>query len=198
MPDDVKAGDLVAVSGRGPVSWGIQLGTLSVPNIPPLGRLGGISHVGVVVPVFGELLVYESTSFDRPQCVRTGRTAPKGVQAHYLSTLLEAGGKVWHYPLRRELYFHEEDRLLAAVEECLGRDYDFFGAGKSWGGLVRWTIRRLISHENAAELFCSELVAHAWTQVGLLHTRNTESWNPNRLCRAAVRRGICDRPELLT
>lgn len=200
MKTDFKAGDLIAISGRAPVSWIIQMGTMSLPNVLGLGKLGlsGISHVGVVAQVFDQMIVYESTSFDRPQCVRTGRQKPKGVQAHRLSTILDAGGDVFHYPLKRPLYDHEEFRLLGALEECLGRDYDMFGAATAWGGLLRWSARRLVAKENLASLFCSELVAHAWGQIGLLQTPSSDIWNPARLARFAVRQGICHKPRRVT
>lgn len=198
--DDLKAGDLIAISGKAIVSNLIQLGTCSVPNIGPLGRRGlaGISHVGVVAPVWGEMLVYESTSFGRPPCVRTGRQDPKGVQVHWLSSILEAGGDVFHYPIRRSLYEHEENRLLEALESCVGRDYDYIGAGRAWGGVVAWMASRILEKEKLASMFCSELVAHAWNQVGILQCRNAGAWNPNRLCRYAVSKGICDKGRLIS
>jgi hypothetical protein len=200
MIEDVKPGDLIATSGKRPVSLLIQAATLGVPNIGPLGRWGwaGISHVAVIAPVFGEPLVYESTSFPRSTCVRTGRQAPIGVQAHTLSTILESGGDVWHYPLRRELYVHEEDRLLLALESCLGRGYDTFGAGKAGGAVINWLIRRTFGRENIGSLFCSELVAHAWSQVGIIQCPNASTWNPAMLVRYARRKGIVGPGRLLS
>lgn len=198
----IKTGDLIGIAGVHPVSWMIQAATCSVPNIGPLRRWAGISHVGVVCEAYngpyGDTLVYESTSFARPPCVRTGRQNPKGVQAHRVSDILEAGGDVYHYPLRRPLYHHEEERLLFTLEECLGRDYDFFGAGRSWGGFIKWMLSRTLRREKLASLFCSELVAHAWGQAGILRCRNAEAWNPVRLARFAVWYGICDRPRLIS
>lgn len=199
-PNDIKAGDIIAISGKAPTSLGIQLATLSVPNIGPLGRWGmaGISHVGIAARVFDEIIIYESTSFGRPACVRTGRDNPVGVQAHYLTTILDAGGDVFHYPLKRELYDHEEERLLFALEACLGRGYDYFGAGRAFGGWFRWTLRKMFADERLGSLFCSELVAYAWGQVGLLNSRSSETWNPARLCRHAVRAGITDKGRLIS
>lgn len=191
---------MLAVSGKGIGSNLIQLGSMSIPNIGPLGRWGiaGPSHVVILAPVFGELLAYESTSFSRPPCVRTGRQNPRGVQAHRIGDILEAGGDVWHFPLRRPLYLDEEDRLLAVVESCLGRDYDFIGAGKSGGGLVMRLLQRLKDGEDLSQLFCSELVVRAWIEVGIMIHKNAGAWSPARLVRYVLRRGICDRGKLLT
>lgn len=205
MFDEVKSGDLIAVSGKGPVSSLIQVATLSLPNIGPLGRWGwaGASHVGVVQWVFperstaGEPLVYESTSFDRPPCVRAGRPI-KGVQAHRLSTIIDGGGDVWHYPLRRPLYDHEQDRLLLYLESVRERSYDFLGAGKSGGGLLMRSIQRLKGKEDLTKMFCSELVVRAWIALGLMQHKNAGAWAPARVVRYVLRRGICEKGQRLS
>lgn len=189
---EIKAGDIIAISGKAPTSLGIQLATMSLPNLGPLGRWGwaGISHVAIAAKVWDEIIVFESTSFGRPPCIRTGRENPVGVQAHYLTTILDAGGDVFHYPLKRELYEHEEERLLAALNSCLGRGYDYFEAGLAGGGFLKWCLHRMFAAERLGSLFCSELVAYAWSQVGILDTANAGAWNPARLCRHAVRTGL--------
>lgn len=200
MTSDIRPGDLLFVSGKGFVSNVIQLGCLSVPNWGPLGRWGvaGFSHVAIVAPVFGEMIVYESTSFGRPRCVRTGRENPKGVQAHHLSTILDGGGDVWHCPLRRPLYLHEEERLLEFLEACLGREYDFFSAGRSGGGRLLRLIQRLTMREDLDEYYCSELVIRAHAVVGLHQCRNSSNWNPMRVYRNEVRKGIIERGQLIS
>jgi hypothetical protein len=201
MSVDIKPGDMIGVSGRGSMSNLIQVGCLSLPNVGPLGRWGlaGLSHVAIVAPVFGEMIVYESTSFNRPPCLRTGRENPTGVQAHRLTDILDGGGDVFHYPLRRPLYVDEEDRLLNVLESCLGRGYDFVGAGRAGGGRImrciqRWTYK----HENMNHIFCNELVAYCWAQIGIMQCRNAGAGNPTSLARHAVRRGICTHPTLIT
>jgi len=197
---DVKSGDMIVVSGKGPVSCGIQLATLSIPNIGPLGRWGwaGASHVGIICNVFGEPLVYESTSFPRPPCVRTGRETPTGVQAHFLSDIVDAGGDVHHLPLHRKLYDDEEMRLLECLDSCLGQGYDFIGAARAGGGRLIRTIQKFTHKEDMNLVFCSEYVRWAMTQVGLDYAANASNWNPQKLVRHVLRRGIHTRGKCLS
>lgn len=187
---DLKAGDLIAISGKCAVSRMIQLGTWSLPNVWPLEKYSGVSHVGIVCPVWDEMLIYESTSLGRGPCARTGRQNPKGVQAHYVSEFLSSGDTVWHYPLSRELYDHEVFRLSQYLESCLGRGYDFAGAGRTAGGPLSYALTTLFGGDKQEYLFCSELVAAAWKEVGVFQTKNPGAWNPNRLVRVGLRSGL--------
>ena len=197
--EGVKAGDLLAVSGKGFVANTVQAATLSLPNIGPLGRWGwaGASHVAIAVPVFDELLAYESTSFNRPRCVRTNRDNPKGVQAHYIQDIVEAGGDVWHYPLRRPLYLHEEDRLLMFAEQALGRGYDFIGATRASGGILMRLLQRAKGSEDTGLMYCSELALWLWCMVGVARTKHA-GMSPNYLIRWAIASGILSRGRRLT
>lgn len=196
---EFKAGDMLAVSSKSFTSGLIQMGSLSLPNIGPLGKWGwsGASHVIILAPVWGELLAYESTSFPRPPCIRTGRENPTGVQAHRIADIFDGHGDVWHYPLRRPLYPHEEERLIAAVDACLGRSYDFLGAGKSAGGLLSRLANRLKGNEDMREIFCSELVLWTWIQTGIAQNKHAGG-NPTWLCRYALAKGICSTPQRVT
>jgi len=111
---------------------------------------------------------------------------------------LDGGGDVWHVPLRRALYDHEEERLLESLESCLGRGYDFIGAGRSGGGKLMRTLQRVTSRESMEFIFCSELVVWALASVGVMHAENASVWNPQRLVRHVIRRGICQRGKLLS
>lgn len=197
---EIKAGDLLFVSGKTPMGHLINLGTGRLPNVGPLGRwrVAGYSHVAIVASVFGDLIAFESTSFGRPPCVCTPRDNPVGVQAHYISTLLDSPGDVFHFPLRCPLYPDEEERLLQFLHVCLGREYDFWGAGKSGGRYILRAIQIMFGKEDMSDVFCSELVAKALSVVGVMQCKNASAWSPNRLARYVRRRGICGRPRLLT
>lgn len=203
MYDKIKSGDLIAVSGTGPVSNIIQLAQGTLPNIGFLRGFSGISHVGVAARVYSSrspdpvLLVYESTIFNRPRCFSSGRDNPRGVQSHTLSDFLSFGGTVWHYPLRCPLYEDEEIRLIDYCESLVGRDYDLASAVLSAGSLTAFFLRYFIGRENARQLFCSELVAKVWSYVGVFKNRNAEVWSPVRLVRHAVRSGVCDSGRIL-
>ena len=192
MFDFIRPGGIIGVSGKCAMSRAIQLGTYSLPNIGPLGRWGwaGTSHVGIIAPVFGEMLVYESTSFSRTPCVRTGRESPVGVQAHTVSDIVEADGDVRYYPLQRELFDHEVDRLLEFLESCLGQGYDTVSAGKTAGGVVSYFISKMFSKDRPEVMFCSELDAAALQAIGVLQTKNPAAWNPNFLLRFLHRKGV--------
>lgn len=200
MFDFIKPGGIIGVSGKCAMSRAIQVGTLSLPNIGPLGRWGwaGTSHVGITCPVFGDMLVYESTSFSRSPCVRTGRENPVGVQAHYVTDIIEAGGAVRYYPLQRDLYDHEVDRLLEFVESCLGQGYDTVSAGKTAGGVLSYFLSKMFGKDRPEIMFCAELDVAALRAVGVLQTRNPAAWNPNFMLRFLHRQGIIGKGILLS
>lgn len=197
---DFKAGGVIAVRGKGLVSNGIQIGSLALPNVGPLGKWGlsGVSHVGILAPVFDELLVYESTTFPRPPCVRTGRTDAKGVQAHFVSDVIDAGGDVWYYPPRRDLYPHEELRLLDFLESCLGKPYDWLDVAKSGGGIVSYLASKWLGQGDTSQMFCSELVAAALSSVGIMPTKHADAWNPTRLVRRGLATGVLGSGRLIS
>lgn len=178
-----KPGDIIGFAGRDAVSAVIQAATLSLP-----GR--GLSHVGIVGSLHGEPLIYESTSFGRPPCVRTGKKV-SGVQSHRLDDMLKFVGNqsVWHYPLKRELYTHETDRLLWFLDSMIGRPYDLGGAIRS-GGVLFNVLQSVIRRQNLGAIFCSEYIAAAFVDVGVWATRNASRWNPNKLVRALFWEGI--------
>lgn len=74
------------------------------------------THMAVVVPVYGEPAIFESTDDMRPECGRTHRENPKGVQAHTITDWLNAVRNPHRMALRRELYEHELDRLVQAAD----------------------------------------------------------------------------------
>jgi hypothetical protein len=185
----IQDGDIIGVSGEGLTSAVINLGTFGLPRV-------GISHVGIVCHHGNDALIYESTTLGRPPCVIQGKTV-SGVQAHYLQDYVEfVPGKIWHYPLRRELYNHEAARLGYVLDRQVGKAYDFGGAIRSGGAVFR-TLQACLRAEDLATIFCSEYVAHALRQIGLMQIKSVSSWNPNYLCRHVTKTGICGKPRRL-
>lgn len=181
----LKPGDLVFTVGRGPVSALIQLATFSLP-----GR--GYSHVMIVGSLHGRPILYESTSFERPPCVRSEKQIA-GVQAHWPEDILDDPAvKVFHAPLRRELYRHEEDRLNHFLDCKIGQPYDFIGAGKS-GGFILKFLSAFLRDEDMSTIFCSELAIAALNDIGLVQTRSASKFSPNSLYRAMRCRGLVDK-----
>lgn len=181
-----RNGDIVGCTSNGWVSGVINVGTFAAPG-------HGVSHVGIISLYGAEPLVYESTTFGRPPCILQAREV-RGAQAHKLDDWLKFGmDKVWHYPMRRELYEDEALRLRYILDRTLGTPYDLVGALRSGGFLSRmW--HSVLHKEDLASVFCSEFVAQALVEVGVLQTANASSWNPNRLCRTLVKNGVCGRP----
>lgn len=185
----IKSGDIIGVTGKGIVSGVINLGTFGLPRV-------GITHVGIVSLEGPEPVLFETTTFKRPPCYYQG-VEVRGCQAHRLEDFLDfERGKVWHYPLRRELYEHEAERLRMTLEQSLGLPYDMLGAIRS-GGFVFRTLQAVLRREDVAGLFCSEWCAEALTKVGVMRTRHLGTWNPNKLCRRLVWSGVCSEPRRL-
>lgn len=147
------------------------------------GRFGRVRRLGVVVPVWGEPVVYTCARSGLAACCRSGRLEPVGVHANLPADWTGAE----HYPLRRPLYDHEIERANVAAEVCLGSDYPAFAMR---GGLLRWLACRFLANEKRANWYAADLVSHVWAQIGLPVLRGA---NPTRLVRQAVRRGIVQR-----
>lgn len=146
--NDLQPGDLLVTYGMG---W---------------WKFKRVKHISLVVSVYGQPCVYESTLDPRPLCIRTGRQEPKGVQAHYVDDI-EAAGETYRLPLIRPLYFDEEDRILAVAESCLGRGYEYIGGKTS-----------------------SAFVARVLSEVGVLNHPNLRQFSPARLASFAISTGI--------
>lgn len=181
----LKVGDLIGFSGTGLVPWGINLATYGTP-------WNGLSHIGIVSELHGKKILYESTSMGRGPSVRHGRVV-RGVQCHWMHDVCEWGDcKLWHIPLRRKLYNHEDERFRRFLDECIGRSYDFIGAGRA-GGIVFRTLAAIFHPENLASMFCSELCAAALVNTGVWSTRSASKWSPNSLYRRLYWDGIVER-----
>jgi hypothetical protein len=176
---EIKAGDIIAFSGADWVSDGINLATFGIPRV-------SIHHVGIVAKLHNDPLLYEAIGAEgtRPTpCVRQGRVTA-GFQCHWLREIVETvkGQKIYHLPLRRPLYHHEESRLTEYLDSMVGRPYDKLGAMRS-GGFVFRTLQAFMRPEDLAGIFCSESCMATISHVGLVNTRSAGKWNPNSLTR---------------
>lgn len=186
VPADLKPGDIIGFSGYGWISVGINLVTYGIP-------FWSLSHLGIVGEHNGKLLLYESTTLCDIPCAITGKTV-RGVQAQELdSRLARYRGKIYHYPLYRELYENERRRLTEFLNSQLGRPYDDVGAFRA-GGLGYSWLESKLRGESLSALFCSELCAAAHSRVGVFPTDNASRWNPNRFVRAERNREILYKP----
>jgi hypothetical protein len=186
----VKAGDIIGYSGNGWISTLVNVGTYGWPH-------WSISHVGVLANApDGRLLLFESTQLDGLPCEITGEVF-LGTQAHQLDHVLKVyDGKAWQYPLYRSLYPNEDERLTEFLMETLHTPYDKMGAFRSAGVGLSW-IESLFREQDLHTIFCSEMVAAAYSVVGLSATDNVSRWNPNRLIRHLRHREILCKPRRL-
>ncbi len=183
---EFKNGDLVAFSGFGRSSIIVNLVTYGFPY-------WSASHVGIIGTYRGEQLLFESTSLSNVTCVIQGKPF-KGVQAVHLQDRLDTyQGRAWHYPLYRQLYSAEEERLNKFLLKKIGTPYDLSGGMRSAGVGVSWLESRMRG-EDLSLLFCSEYVVAAHRRIGILRTDNASRWSPNKLIRYERREKILLRP----
>ena len=126
-----RAGDVIGFSGANWESDLINLATLGIPRI-------SISHVAIVGPYRGELVLFESTTLGDLPCIVRGEVF-HGTQAHRIEDRLESyHGKAWHYPLAKPLRFSEADHLGHWLIHHVGIAYDEIGAFRSGGESFGW------------------------------------------------------------
>lgn len=188
QPPEVKPGDVIGFSGACCRSVLINVATCGIP-------FWGISHVGIVASARGKNFLFEATEDDYP-CALTGRVSP-GVKAVVLEDRIQSyPGRVWCYPLYRELDGDESLDLSEFTYTVIGRPYDSIGAIRV-AGLITPRVLGLLGCADTSRLFCSELVAAALAAVGIFDTGNVSSWSPNRLVRSLHRSGIIQKHERL-
>lgn len=155
MYDWLKSGDVVAFKGK----WRIE-------------------HVGLIVPVFGEMVLYEAyEGADRPPCLRTGREKPAGVQAHRVGPLFDQCRPVI-YPLYRPLFTQEEDRLLHLCEEFMAHNRDY--------------CMMQVNEPVKGRYWASEFAATVLSNIGVArHTPCPGTISPARLVKRLVKQGFC-------
>jgi len=149
MIDDAKPGDLLTTSNF----W-------------------GVNHVAMLVPIYGDLYVYEYTHDNRPPCVRTRQEEPEGLQVHTILDFVASVGAPTHYPLRRELFVHEYERLTETIDSCLGRGPERWGGQGTGANILAFTLQ----------------------SVGIW-AAPPQLWTPKRLIKALCRAGIVEKGE---
>jgi hypothetical protein len=185
----LKPGDILAFAGHAPSSMAISLGSFGLPLWTP-------SHLAIIGELDGQLVCYESTTDDPAPCLVQSRSFD-GVQVHAIEERLQTyPGKIWHYPLYRNLYDFERERLKEFLLAQVGKPYDAVNAIRS-GGFLFSVIEGVCRRQALNALFCSELVAAAHATVGLWPTCNAGRWNPAHLIRAERLAGILCPPTRL-
>ncbi len=188
-PKAIKPGDIIGFSGDAWSSAGIALASLGIP-------WWSLSHVGIMGEHDGRLLLFESTTFDSEPCFINGKHID-GTQAHDLDTkIARYPGKVWHYPLCRQLFDHERLRLNEFLAATLGLPYDQIGAFRAGGFSFSWIESRL-REQDLHSLFCSEWCAAAHAEIGLFATDNVSRYSPSLLVRSERRSKILCWPRRL-
>lgn len=197
---NLRAGDVLAYSGKGWLSGFINLVTGRLPD-------HGASHVSILATYVklsrgdvSSLLNFESTSVyeDKPEnaCEIT-RKYIRGVQAHTLEFALARPGKIWVYRLKRPLTRAQQKKLTAYIDSQLGKPYKYFGAGKSFGGGFRAWIRNKLGREDTGALFCSDLVGGAVNVFWDKEFETPSAFSPNNLLAELTSDGVYEGPERL-
>lgn len=181
--EGLRDGDVIGFSGKGFVSDGINLATFGIPR-------WGLSHIGIVASYAGKRYLFESTTLNGGKPCDILDKPISGVQAHLICDILTRPGKVWHYPLSVSLDLAERYRLSMLLQTYLGTPYDYKGAARSGGNLIR-IFEGILRRQDLSEFFCSELVALILTQLGVAHIMNASAQSPNSLVRRTKRVGIC-------
>tara|TARA_R100000808_G_scaffold12312_1_gene30754 strand:- start:1174 stop:1767 length:594 start_codon:yes stop_codon:yes gene_type:complete len=152
----IRTGDILLFSGKGPLSAGIRRFTQSK-----------WSHVGlaICIPEIDAVLLWESTTMSDVPGVLTGE-ARQGVQLVALSERIRRySGEISVRNLTPALDPAQIRTLFAFRKEMRGRPYEqskielIKSAYDGWGGQ---------NEEDLSSLFCSELIAEAYQRVGVL------------------------------
>lgn len=192
----LAAGGILGFSARDVISDTINVCTFALPGY-------GVHHLGIIGRHAHDsrLLLYESTSSERPPCIYTGEKNV-GVGARTLADTIDfcdaRGVKLWYYGLRAPLYSDESDRLAAFLYDKIGISYDMDGTLHAGGGLLYQALSIALRGEDLFAFFCSEICMAALVNIGRVQTNNVSKWSPNSSVRFLVKAGICDRPILVS
>jgi hypothetical protein len=164
-------GDIWLFRGRSLADRAIQ----TVTNSP-------VNHVGMVVALddLPPLLWHAELGRSLPD-VWTGERQ-RGVQLHHLGDAVRTwsgryGQRPWMRPLQGGTIDRiHEDSLMRVIERFDGRPFPTTG-----GLALQWTMGRLRRHSALETIYCAELVATTYQQMGLLPSRRPASWyDPGR------------------
>jgi hypothetical protein len=136
-----------------------------------------VNHVGMIVALddLPPLLWHAELGRSLPD-VWTGKRQ-RGVQLHMLADAVRTWGerygqRAWTRPLEGEIRREHEDRLMKVIERFDGRPFPTtLGLARSW---LTGRFRRRESSREA--IYCAELVATTYQQMGLLPRRRPASW----------------------
>jgi hypothetical protein len=165
-----RTGDIWLFRGRSVADRTIR----AVTNSP-------VNHVGMVVALddLPPLLWHAELGRSLPD-VWTGKRQ-RGVQLHMLADAARTwneryGQLAWTRPLEGEIERHHEDRLMEVIDRFDGRPFP------TTAGLARqWLVGRLRRSSSLETIYCAELVATTYQQMGLLPRKRPASWyDPGR------------------
>ena len=140
-----------------------------------------VNHVGMVVALddLPPLLWHAELGRSLPD-VWTGKRQ-RGVQLHLLTDAVATwrtryAQRAWVRQLEGRIERHHEDRLMRVIERFDGRPFP------TTPGLARqWLTGRLRRSSSLETIYCAELVATTYQQMGLLPRRRPASWyDPGR------------------
>jgi hypothetical protein len=180
VPEDaVPLAEAVATAATGDI-WLFRGRSLADRAIQTLTN-SPVNHVGMVVALddLPPLLWHAELGKSLPD-VWTGRRQ-RGVQLHPLDQAVATwteryGQRAWMRALEGELEREHEDRLMRVIERFDGRPFP------TTAGLARqWLIGRYRRSSTLETIYCAELVATTYQQMGLLPSRRPASWyDPGR------------------
>jgi hypothetical protein len=165
-----STGDIWLFRGRSMADRAIQ----TVTNSP-------VNHVGMVVALddLPPLLWHAELGRSLPD-VWTGERQ-RGVQLHLLGDAVRTwsaryGQRAWMRPLEGQIERSHEDALMRVIERFDGRPFP------TTAGLARqWLTGRFRRRSALETIYCAELVATTYQQMGLLPSRRPASWyDPGR------------------
>ena len=164
--DLTRTGDVWVFRGHSAADRAIQV----LSNAP-------VNHVGmtVVVDDLPPLMWHAELGRSLPD-VWTGERQ-RGVQLHVLRDAVTTwagkyGQRAWMRRLEGTITREHEDRLMQAIQSLDGKPFP------STPGLIRsWATGRVQKREISREtVYCAEVVASTYQQMGLLPSRRPSSW----------------------